>query len=259
MKERNTAQTPVLQVRGLKRAFGENVVHKDINLDLYRNEFLALMGTSGGGKSLVLRSIVGLDRPDSGQIFFEGKDLTRFSERQLYHVRCRIGFVFQEGALFDSLTVEENLRYPLMLHTQWDENKIHEEVNRRLEEADLKGTNSLYPSQLSGGMQKRIGLLRATMLRPSIAMVDEPTAGLDPPHIKRFVETASHVKSTTGVSVLLVTHDIDVAFALCDRIAILDRGVIHAIGTVDEMDRSPDPIVKSILHPDIGGRRRRAE
>lgn len=248
----------VLKVTGLKKAFGNQVVHKNVSFDLQKNEFLALMGTSGGGKSQILRSIVGLERPDDGQIWFENRDLTRLSERQFYHVRCRIGYVFQEGALFDSLTVEENLRYPLMLHTTWSGEKIHEEVNRRLEEADLTGTNPLYPSQLSGGMQKRIGLLRATMLQPSIALVDEPTAGLDPPHIKRFVETATHVKSTMRVSALLVTHDIDVAFALCDRIAILNDGVIHAIGPIDEMDRSQDPLVKRILHPDIGGMRRRA-
>jgi phospholipid/cholesterol/gamma-HCH transport system ATP-binding protein len=256
----STASQPerILKVRGLKRVFGNQPVHKNVSFDLHKNEFLALMGTSGGGKSLVLRSIVGLDRPDAGQIWFENRDLTRLSEREFYHVRCRIGYVFQEGALFDSLTVEENLRYPLMLHTNWSGERIHEEVNRRLEEADLSGTNLLYPSQLSGGMQKRIGLLRATMLHPSVALVDEPTAGLDPPHIKRFVETATQVKSTVSVSALLVTHDIDVAFALCDRIAILNEGVIHAIGSIDEMDRSQDPIVRRILHPDIGGKRRRA-
>jgi phospholipid/cholesterol/gamma-HCH transport system ATP-binding protein len=258
MNETDDHSRCVLQVRNIKRTFGDKVVHKSVSFDLYQNEFLALMGTSGGGKSLILRSIVGLEKPDSGQIWFEGKDLTRFSERQLYHVRCRVAFVFQEGALFDSLTVEENLTYPMQLHTTMTEEQIHEEVNRRLEQGDLKGTNSLYPSELSGGMQKRIGLMRATMLRPQIALLDEPTAGLDPPHIKNFVDTAQNVRKTTGVSAIFVTHDIDVAFAMCDRIAILANGVIHAIGTTNEMDRSQDPIVRSILHPDFGGYHRRS-
>lgn len=258
MKANDTPPKCVLEVRELKRAFDGKVVHAGVSLDLYQNEFLALMGPSGGGKSLILRSIVGLERPDSGQIWFEDRDITRLSEKQLYHVRCRIGFVFQDGALFDSLTVEENLYYPMQFHTDWTDEKMHEEVNRRLAESDLKGTNDLYPNELSGGMQKRIGLLRATMLQPRIALLDEPTAGLDPPHIKRFVETAIRVKSTMDVSAIIVTHDVDVALAMCDRIAVLANGIIHAIGTTDEMNRSQDALVQSILHPDFGGKRGRA-
>jgi phospholipid/cholesterol/gamma-HCH transport system ATP-binding protein len=258
MNERLIEPKYALRIRDLKKSFGEIMVHKGVSFDLYRNEILALMGTSGGGKSLILRSIVGLERPDSGQVWFEGQDLMSLSERQLYPIRCKIGFVFQEGALFDSLTVEENLRYPLELHTNWAEGRIQEEVNRRLEGVDLKGTNNLYPSQLSGGMQKRIGLIRATMLQPRIALVDEPTAGLDPLHIKQFLETANRIKRTLNLSAIVVTHDIDSVFAMCDRIAILADGVIHAIGTVEEMDRSRDPLVRSILHPDFGGNSRRA-
>ncbi|MFL5811979.1 MAG: ABC transporter ATP-binding protein [Bdellovibrionia bacterium] len=258
MSETEYESRCVLQIRDLKKSFGEKAVHKGVSFDLYRNEFLALMGTSGGGKSLILRAIVGLERSDSGQIWFEGRNLAELSERELYSIRCKIGFVFQDGALFDSLTVEENLRYPMELHTQLTEEKIREEVDRRLDEADLKGINDLYPSELSGGMQKRVGLIRATMLHPRVALVDEPTAGLDPPHIKQFLENANRVKITLGTSVIVVTHDVDAVFAICDRIAILADGVIHAIGTVEELDRSQDPIVRGILHPDFGGRRRRS-
>jgi phospholipid/cholesterol/gamma-HCH transport system ATP-binding protein len=216
------------------------------------------MGTSGGGKSLILKSIVGLTKPDSGRILFRGADLTRLSERQLFSIRCQIGYVFQDGALFTSLSVEGNLSYPLKLHTNMNSDQIHETVNQRLEEFDLKGTNDLFPDELSGGMQKRIGLMRATMLHPRIALLDEPTAGLDPPHIKHLIEAAGHVKENQGLSGIFVTHDIDVAFAVSDRIAVLNNGVIHAVGTTDEMDRSMDPVVRGILHPDFGGKRKRA-
>jgi phospholipid/cholesterol/gamma-HCH transport system ATP-binding protein len=243
----------VLSIAGLRKSFGQRQVHRGVSFELYPNEFLGLMGTSGGGKSLILRSIIGLERPDSGQILFEGRDLTHLSERQLYQVRCRIGYVFQEGALFDSLTVEENLKYPLRLHTRQSEDEIHREVESRLAQSDLVGTNALYPSELSGGMQKRIGFLRATMLRPRVALLDEPTAGLDPPHVRQLVLTAKRAKRTMNVSAIFVTHDADVAMAMCERIAILDRGFIHAIGSSREMSRSEDPVVRGILHPDFGG------
>ena len=179
-------------------------------------------------------------------------DLTRLSERALYSLRTRIGFVFQDGALFDSLTVEENLSYPLRLHTKWSDLRIRQEVNRRLEQFQLKGSNGLYPSQLSGGMAKRIGLIRATMMRPRVALLDEPTAGLDPALVARFVRIVKEVRKREKPCGMFVTHDKDAAFAVCDRIAILDQGVIHTIGTPEELDRSSDPVIQEIFHPDFG-------
>lgn len=247
-----------LQVRDLKKSFGSKEVHRGISFDLYCNEILGLMGTSGGGKSLLLKTVAGLDKPDSGHVFFENVDITQLSERELYPIRCNIGYVFQNGALFDSLTVEENLSYPLRLHTDMPDAEIHAEVNRSLETVDMAGSNDLYPAELSGGMEKRVGLARATMMKPKIVLLDEPTAGLDPAHVALLLQNARRVKETQGLSGIFVTHDVPVALAICDRIAILHDGVVHAIGPVEEVEKSDDPVVRGILHPDYGEIRRKA-
>lgn len=235
-----------LDVQNLHKAFGPKQVHRGVSFQLQRGEILGLFGGSGSGKSVVLRSIIGLERPDSGQIFFEGEDVTKLSESQLTPVRTRIGYVFQNGALFDSLTVEDNLAYPLRAHTRMSEAQIKTRVDEMLELIDMKGSNPLLPGELSGGMQKRAGLARAIILEPKIILFDEPTAGLDPVNTKRLIGNIMKLKSK-GITGIFVTHDIPAAFEIADRIAILYNGKIHVIDTVENIKRSTDPLVQSFV------------
>jgi phospholipid/cholesterol/gamma-HCH transport system ATP-binding protein len=238
--------TVSLDVVDLHKSFGEKRVHQGVSFQLYRGEILGLFGGSGTGKSVILRSIIGLEHPDSGRIVFEGQDLTQLNERSLLTVRTKIAYVFQNGALFDSLTVEENLAYPLREHTELGDKEIRQKVNAMLELIDMKGTNNLLPNELSGGMQKRAGLARATILDPRIILFDEPTAGLDPVNTRRLLHNILKLKSR-GITGIFVTHDIPSAFEIADRIAILYNGKIYTIDTVENMKRSSDPLVQSFV------------
>jgi phospholipid/cholesterol/gamma-HCH transport system ATP-binding protein len=239
-----TSKTPILSVQHLKKSFGDKVVHQDLSFDLHEGEVLGLFGGSGTGKSLVLRSIIGLEQPDGGEIRFENKNLLKLSERQLFPVRQQISYVFQNGALFDSLSVEENLAYPLRAHTQLTESEIQKRVNEILVMIDMKGSNLLLPNELSGGMQKRAGFARAVILQPKVILFDEPTAGLDPVNTQRLLETIRSFKSR-GMTGIFVTHDIPAAFEICDRVAILNAGKIELVMPVEEMKKSNHPLVKS--------------
>src|SRR3954447_8210336 len=215
----------VLDVRDLHKSFGEKVVHRGLSFQLRHGEILGLFGGSGTGKSVILRSIIGLEKPDQGEIVFQGKNLVEFNEYEMMSIRTQIGYVFQNGALFDSLTVEENLAYPLEEHTDLKEAEILKRVNRMLELIDMKGSNTLLPAELSGGMQKRAGMARATILEPHIILFDEPTAGLDPVNTKRLLDNIKKLKKN-GITGIFVTHDIPSAFEIADRIAILYSGKI---------------------------------
>jgi phospholipid/cholesterol/gamma-HCH transport system ATP-binding protein len=241
----------VLQVKHLQKAFGDKIVHRDVSFEMRHGEILGLFGGSGTGKSVILRSIIGLEKPDQGEILFEGQDLTKLSERELIPVRNKIAYVFQNGALFDSLTVEENLSYPLEEHTKLSPEAIHAKVNEMLVRIDMKGSNDLLPSELSGGMQKRAGLARATILNPQLVLFDEPTAGLDPVNTKRLLDNITHLKSL-GLTGIFVTHDIPAAFEISDRIAILNEGQIYIIDTVENIKRSTDPLVLSFVSGTAG-------
>jgi phospholipid/cholesterol/gamma-HCH transport system ATP-binding protein len=235
-----------LEIKDLHKAFGEKQVHRGLTFELKRGEILGLFGGSGTGKSVVLRSIIGLEKPDSGKILFEGQDLAQLTERELMKVRTQISYVFQNGALFDSLTVEENLAYPCREHTKLSDDAIQEKVNAMLELIDMKGSNNLLPAELSGGMQKRAGLARAIILEPKVILFDEPTAGLDPVNTKRLLDNIKKLK-VKGITGIFVTHDIPSAFEIADRIAILYNGRIYTIQTVEEMKRSTDPLVLSFI------------
>ncbi|MCC7441670.1 MAG: ATP-binding cassette domain-containing protein [Bdellovibrionales bacterium] len=235
-----------LDVVELHKAYGEKRVHRGVSFRVYEGEILGLFGGSGSGKSVVLRSLIGLERPDEGQILFEGKDLTQLTERELMPYRTRISYVFQNGALFDSLTVEENLSYPLEEHTALSPGQIHKKVQEMLVTIDMPGSNDLLPAELSGGMQKRAGLARAIILEPKVILFDEPTAGLDPINTKRLLENIKKLKKT-GITGVFVTHDIPSAFEIADRIAILHEGRIKVCDTVDNIKESKDPLVRSFI------------
>ena len=235
-----------LRVVDLHKSFGPKVVHKGVTFDLYHSEILGLFGGSGTGKSVILRSIIGLEKPDRGQILFENQDLTLLNERSLNKIRTQIAFVFQNGALFDSLTVEENLAYPLREHTNLSETEIRQKINAMLELIDMKGSNRLLPAELSGGMQKRAGLARAIILEPKIILFDEPTAGLDPINTQRLIQNIKKLKEK-NITGIFVTHDIPSAFEIADRIAILYNGRIHVMDTIENIKKSKDPLVQSFV------------
>lgn len=235
-----------LEVQDIHKAFGPKIVHRGVTFNLRRGEVLALLGGSGTGKSVILRSIIGLEKPDKGHILFDGQDITQLSENELIPVRIKIGYVFQNGALFDSQTVEENLAYPLREHTKMTEPQIQKRVNEMLDLIDMKGANELLPAELSGGMQKRAGMARATILEPKIILFDEPTAGLDPINTRRLVENIRKLKAK-GITGIFVTHDIPAAFEIADRVAILYNGQIYVNDTVENIKNSKDPVIESFI------------
>lgn len=239
----------ILEVRHLKKSFDEKVVHRDVSFCMKSGETIALLGNSGTGKSVLLRSIIGLDPIDDGEIFFHGKRIDQLTEKQLFPVRTKISYAFQSGALFDSISVFENIAYPLFEHTKLSEEEIHKKVEDILEIVNMKDAIGLMPSDLSGGMQKRVGLARAMVLNPEMILYDEPTAGLDPVNVEMVMEVINRFKAKK-VSGILVTHDIPVAKKICDRILILKDGVIGFEGTLEEFENSKDPFVQSFLITD---------
>lgn len=242
----NTPSGPVLEIRNLHKTFGTKSVLRGLSFQLNPGEILGLFGGSGTGKSVILRTIIGLEHADQGEVIFEGQDISHFSERQLTPIRTQIGYVFQNGALFDSLTVQENLSYPLQEHTQLKEHEILAKVNAMLGLIDMKGANHLFPNELSGGMQKRAGLARAIIMEPKIILFDEPTAGLDPVNTQRLLDNIKKLKQT-GITGIFVTHDIPSAFEIADRIAILYNGGIYIIDSVANIRKSQDPLVQSFI------------
>lgn len=241
---------PILQIKNLKKKFGEKLVHDGLSFDLRKGEILSLFGGSGTGKSVCLRSIIGLERPDGGEIIHNGKNIVTIPEGKLIETRKKIAYVFQSGALFDSMTVEENLAYPLVEHTDLDDEAIGEKIRSMLALISMAGSEKLLPASLSGGMQKRVGLARAIMLEPEIILYDEPTAGLDPQNTKNLLEIMDKLRGM-GRSGIFVTHDIPAALEVSDRIAILYNKKIHMIDTVESIKKSTDPVVKAFVEGSV--------
>ncbi len=238
----------VIEVKDFKKSFGKKEVHKGVSFTVHKGECLGLIGGSGQGKSVILRSLIGLEKPDTGNIFIDGEDIVPYNEEMLLPIRKKIAYAFQGGALFDSMTVFENLAYPLREHTKLAEAQISKKIHDLLEEFSLGGNEEVYPAALSGGMQKRVGLARAIIMEPQVVLYDEPTAGLDPYNTLKIQEMILRLKSK-GVTSILVTHDMPSAFAVCDRIAMLFGGKIGAIGTRQELDSK----VGGIIHRFING------
>lgn len=236
----------ILSINHLHKSFGPKTILHDITYSLKRGEILGFFGGSGTGKSVILRSIIGLETPDSGEIIYEGRNIVGLTEEQLIDVRKKVGYVFQNGALFDSLTVEENLAYPLLEHTKLSKTEIKERIEEMLKLIGLEGSNKLYPANLSGGMQKRVGVARSIIMKPDIILYDEPTAGLDPYNTNRLVDLMDRVRDL-GNSAIFVTHDLPAAYRVSDRIAVLYKGKIRAIDTTENIRKSEDPIVKAFL------------
>lgn len=239
---------PVISVRGLKTRFGAQIVHDGVDLDVNKGEVIGLVGGSGTGKSVLLREIVGLMDPSAGTIQVLGRDTATLSEAERLALQARWGMLFQDGALFSSLTVLENIMVPLKEHTRLPAELVDEIARVKVAMVGLApDAGDKYPSQLSGGMRKRAGLARALALDPEILFLDEPTAGLDPIGAAAFDELIGSLQKSLGLTVFMVTHDLDSLYAICDRIAVLvDKKLV--IGTIDELLRQDHPWIHDYFH-----------
>jgi phospholipid/cholesterol/gamma-HCH transport system ATP-binding protein len=237
----------VVQVRDLVVKYGDRTVLDRISLDMVRGEVLVLLGGSGSGKSTLLRHLVGLEKPQSGSIILQGLDIVRCSEAELNRVRRSIGVSFQNAALFASMTVSENVAFPLLERTRLVDSTIDEVVLLKLAQVGLVHFGSLYPSELSGGMQKRASVARATALDPEIMFFDEPSAGLDPITAAGIDELVVYLKNALQMTVLVVTHELQSAFRIADRLAFLRDGKLVAIGSKDSIANSRDSWVRQFL------------
>lgn len=236
----------ILEIKNVFKAFEGKEVHRGVSFGLREGETLGLLGPSGTGKSVLLRSLIGLDLIDEGEILYRGNRIDHLSEREYCKVRTKISYSFQNGALFDSISVFENVAYPLFEHTKLKETEIEDKVMKILELVNMADARDLMPSDLSGGMQKRVGLARSMALDPDILLYDEPTAGLDPINVEMVIDVMKKFKDQ-GFSGIFVTHDIPAALKICDRVVILRQGKVGFSGTTDEFENSTDPFVQSFL------------
>ena len=246
-ERRTHRREPFVEFRGVHKAYGRKNVLRGADLTVYRGEVLVILGGSGSGKSVTLRHMLGLEAPDAGRVLVEEEDITDFPEEDLYRVRKKFGMLFQSGALFDSMTVFENVAFPLREHTEMGDEEIARAVRERLELVNLPGAEHLMPVDLSGGMRKRVGLARSIVLDPKMILYDEPTTGLDPITAQKINELIIDLQSKLNVTSVVVTHDIQSAFSVGDRIAFLNRGVFEWVGTMDEARDSAHPMLREFF------------
>jgi phospholipid/cholesterol/gamma-HCH transport system ATP-binding protein len=239
---------PVIEVRELVAHYGEREILHGVGFAVARGEIRVIMGGSGSGKSTLLRHLLGLERPTSGSIRVLGQDICRMSELELYALSRRIGVAFQGGALFSSMTVGENVMLPLREHTRLDRETMRIMMRLKLEVVSLAGFEDLLPSELSGGMVKRAAFARAIVMDPEILFCDEPSAGLDPVVSSALDELILRLREALGMTIVVVTHELESAFRIADRITVLDRGEVLVEGSVAEVRESPSPRVQNLLH-----------
>jgi len=244
---RVTMAMALIELRDLCKSFDRLVVLDHVDLRVEEGETLVVIGSSGSGKSVMLKHIIGLLEPDQGEVWFDGKNITDLTERQWIPIREQFGFVFQMGALFDSMTVEENIGFPLVEHTNKPKSEIARIVREKLEMVGLPETAKKMPAHLSGGQKKRIALARAIALGPRVILYDEPTTGLDPIRSDVINELILKLKREMGVTSIVVTHDMNSAFKVADRIVMLHKGKFIFDGTADQIQASRDPVIRSFV------------
>jgi len=242
---------PIITFRGVKKAFGPKVVYEDCTLDIYRGETITIIGGSGTGKSVLLKMLIKLLSTDAGSIKAFGTEVTTLDERGILPLRKRIGMLFQGAALFDSLTVAQNIKYGLREHHWGTEAQMDARVAEVLEMVGLPNTQQLKPAQLSGGMRKRAGLARAIAIQPEVILYDEPTTGLDPINVRRINGLILNLQARLGVTSIVVTHDMDSAFTVSDRFAMLHERRIAFVGTKEETLACDDRYIREFI---AGGR-----
>ncbi len=237
----------MIEIRELKKSFNGKVVLDGVNLDIKRGEISVIIGRSGEGKSVLIKHIIGLLKPDSGRILLDGKDITTMSEKEFREVLKRFGMLFQGAALFDSMTVEENVGFALREHTDLPDSTIRKIVKEKLKRVGLEGVESMMPADLSGGMKKRVGLARAIAMDPEIVLFDEPTTGLDPIMSDSIADLMLDTQRALKTTYVVITHDINLTYKIADMVAMLHQGRIIEKGTVEEMKANPNPILRQFL------------
>ena len=244
---RQYTREPFVEFHDVHKAYGGKQVLRGADLQVFRGEVLVILGGSGTGKSVTLRHMLGLEAPDAGRIIVEEEDITDLPEEELYRVRKKFGMLFQSGALFDSMTVFENIAFPLREHTELSEEEIARAVREKLELVSLPGAEQLMPIDLSGGMRKRVGLARSIVLDPKMILYDEPTTGLDPINAQKINELIIDLQSKLNVTSVVVTHDIQSAFSVGDRIAFLNGGVFEWVGTMEQARDAQHPVLREFF------------
>jgi phospholipid/cholesterol/gamma-HCH transport system ATP-binding protein len=244
--------TPKISLRGVRKSFGDRVVLDGIDLDVLDGESLVILGGSGTGKSVMIKHMIGLVRPDSGTVTVDGVDINTLGNRELTEFRRRFGMAFQEGALFDSMTVEDNIGFPLG-RAGWERDRIRARVAECIDLVHLDGAEKKMPAELSGGMRRRVGVARAIALEPQILLLDEPTTGLDPVISSVVEELVLDLEKRLSLTVVTITHDLDAAFRLADRVGMLHRGKVIALAPPEEFRQLPDPRVQQFLHREAKG------
>jgi phospholipid/cholesterol/gamma-HCH transport system ATP-binding protein len=237
----------VISFRGVAKAFGGKPVLRGIDLEVRRGEIMFIIGTSGVGKSVTIKHIVGLIRPDAGEIWFDGRRVDDLDERAFYPVRKRCGMVFQSSTLFDSMTILENVALPLRKHRGLREAAARAQAMLRLEEVHMAELAHMYPAELGDGTRKRAAIARTLTLEPEAVLFDEPTTGLDPVSARRIDRLIRELSDHRGVTSLVVSHDLTSIFTVADRIAFIYQGVVHALGTPAEIRASGDPVVRQFI------------
>ena len=243
-----TSHSPLVELRGVTFGYGERVILDDISLTVPRGKVTALMGASGGGKTTVLRLIGGQIRANRGQTVFDGADVTTMDATRLYAARRRMGMLFQFGALFTDMSVFDNVAFPLREHTSLPESMVRDIVLMKLNAVGLRGARQLMPSELSGGMARRVALARAIALDPELIMYDEPFAGLDPISLGTAARLIRQLNDAMGLTSIVVSHDLDETFHIADQVIVLANGKIAAQGTPDEVRHSTDPLVHQFVN-----------
>ena len=238
----------LVELRKLTFGYGERVILDDVSLQVPRGKVTALMGASGGGKTTILRLIGGQNRAQSGTLLFDGQDITPMHQKELYAARRRMGMLFQFGALFADLSVFENVAFPLREHTDLPEALIRDIVLMKLNAVGLRGARDLMPSEVSGGMARRIALARAIALDPELVMYDEPFSGLDPISLGTAAQLIRQLNDSMGLTSIFVSHELEQTFAIADHVIILANGKVATQGTPDEVRQSTDPLVYQYVH-----------
>jgi phospholipid/cholesterol/gamma-HCH transport system ATP-binding protein len=248
-----SSDKPLVELRNVTFGYSERIILDDLSLTVPRGKVTALMGASGGGKTTVLRLIGGQNKAQQGQVLFDGDDVTTMSPEQLYAARRRMGMLFQFGALFADLSVLENVAFPLREHTDLSEALIRDVVLMKLNAVGLRGARDLMPSEISGGMARRVALARAIALDPELVMYDEPFAGLDPISLGTAAQLIRRLNDAMGLTSIVVSHDLEETFQIADQVVILANGRIAAQGTPDEVKRSTDPLVQQFVQAQAEG------
>ena len=244
----DTAPENVIEIEKLVTHYGDREILKGVDLDIHAGEIMVIMGGSGSGKTTLMRNLLGLNKPTSGSIRILGQDITRLGTRELYKLRRKMGVAFQGGALLGSMSVAENIELPLRTHTRLDENTIRIMTRMKLEVVNLAGFEDLMPSELSGGMLKRASLARAIIMDPNLLFFDEPSAGLDPVVSAELDELILRIKAAMKVTIVVVTHELESAFKIADRITVLGDGQVLMTGTVNEVRSSDNEAIQDMLN-----------